>query len=283
MGYFGAYNAVPPDSEASRLAIVMLRVPAETNATWPSIHTDETDTNSIVTAHRKSTNHEEGLHKRSATINATLDNCEGELCILYNNDEMKRLNDGDPVFQDKRLLCMSTEEGLCLRTRSLVARQSGCPDLQHIDCANLQGGICNAGVQRITATCMHNDNVCDVTINPSQELVVCGRCTVSYNAGQVTYTSEGQTSNSPINDDCPEISSSGTPWYRTTAAIAGFATAGFVLVCVAPCVACSLCICCGCFACCQGCAMCAKPKTTVNTKVHMQPVSMQPMSMESVK
>lgn len=299
-------DEVSSESGTARLAIIMLKTPKAISGLWPAIQTDESTANSIVNIHRKSLGHERTLHKRAVTSQAILGKCEGELCKVQSNNSVEWLNDGEPVFSDNKLLCISTEEH-CIKARSLISRSLYIR--QASDCANSINGnffydckdrnftFCQRNLfpdgsqlpfQGLfgAGTCRNGNDQClfEVEIQDGKGLVdeevFCplGTCEVNNNViGQgctcvanyeVLASIANINSKTPSN--CIPDAPRDTPWYATTGAIAGFASAGFVLVCVAPCAACTLCICCGCSACCQGCAMCAKSKTTVNNKIQMQ-------------
>lgn len=236
---FSMKEAATAGTEAPQLAIVMLTAPTETDVLWPAIHIDETAIDSTVTAHRAGED-EDNLHKRSVASQFILGSCEGELCTIHNDSDTQHLNDGEPVFQNKRLFCVISQNKHCLRTRSLVTRQSSnCVETSRV------GSIVQYDCKECSG---QQDDLPDVGQLPN-----CNggaSCTISY-TGSIRDT------------NC-------NYWYNSPVAIAGFAIAGFLLICVASCTACTLCICCGCSACCQSCALCAKSKTTVNNKLQMQ-------------
>lgn len=192
-------------TEAPRLAIVILTAPAENKVLWPAIHINEISSNSTVTVHRAG-HDEDNLHKRSIANQVVLDNCKGELCTVHNGDDTQLLNDGEPVFQNGRLLCVTSQNQHCRRSRSLATRQSS-----------------NCVETKRDSTVVEYD--CNECSSQQGDLPDVGRlpncqgayCTITYK-GFLLHIKDTKCNY----------------WYSSVAAIAGFATAGFLLI-VVPC------------------------------------------------
>ncbi|WP_448216892.1 hypothetical protein [Endozoicomonas sp. 2B-B] len=149
-------------SEAGKLTTVLLSSPGRPNNRWPKIDKEDYVSDIPISVQSYSPYIGNDEHKQHRVNHWLLSGCQNDQCALQNDDN-PNLSDGEAIFQNGKLLCVSSS-GHCNMARSVKRINDGSCDLKCFQCLVTDSDSCIEGSGSGTCINQKTQQECDYEV-----------------------------------------------------------------------------------------------------------------------